>query len=164
MWSPLYMENTVPSVKVVEPNNFLMWMHVRACVRLTLCVCARVGVSVSIFLYLYECTHLLCAGPSERPFQRLHSSCTFPMYTIVCGHQLCVLFFKWFAKDVCHSYFNQINSAPISYLWNMFIYEVYITYGFHFSPESGTTRQRNLWIKPQLYICVAAIRPLIKAA
>lgn len=53
----------------------------------------------------------------------------------------------------------------------MFIYDVYITYGFQFSHESAITRQLrfhciigNLCMKPRLCICEAATRPLMRAA
>lgn len=53
----------------------------------------------------------------------------------------------------------------------MFIYDVYITYGFQFSHESAITRQLrfhciigNLCMKPWLCICEAATRPLMRAA
>lgn len=53
----------------------------------------------------------------------------------------------------------------------MFIYDVYITYGFQFSHESAITRQLrfhciigNLCMKPRLCICEAATRPLMEAA
>lgn len=59
-WSPLYMENTVQSSKVVETNNFLMYiMHdVRACGHLTLCVCACVRACVNKCLWVCVRAHM----------------------------------------------------------------------------------------------------------
>lgn len=167
------MENSVQPVQVVEPNNFLMYtpcMSVGACPHLTL----RVRALASVFLYLPECTRL------RGLFQRLRPFYTSRMkkYTSVFGHQLCVLlfflffFFKWFATDVCHSHFNQINITDFSTLKSVYIRRVYNIWlpvssrvGHHAQPARpqllvGVTCERS----HGLYIFAAAMPPLIKAA
>lgn len=85
VWSPLYMENTVRSVKVVEPNNFLMYtMHE--------CQSARSSRAVCLSSCIYINVHTFSALVHLKG--RLHSFCVSRMkkYTSVCGHQLCISF------------------------------------------------------------------------
>lgn len=57
MWSQLYMETTVQSIKVVEPNNFLMYMMHDAVIKSS--VKARGLVTLYMFSCIYFQVHTL---------------------------------------------------------------------------------------------------------
>lgn len=120
------MENSVQPVQVVEPNNFLMYtpcMSVGACPHLTLRVCA----SASVFLYLPECTRLRGLFPAFTSILYITNGKSTPasLVTSCVFFFFFFFFFKWFATDVCHSHFNQINITDFSTLKSVYIRRVY---------------------------------------
>lgn len=160
---------SLESIKVVEPNNFLMYNHAWRCDQVE-CVRARGLVTLCMFSCIHFSVHphshphlpaptspSLCCK-SDRSlwcldsFCALMHSCAFlkkkkKKYTRVPADDLCILF-KRFAMDVCQSLvqksFKQINGRPLYRLWNMFIYPVYTTYAVEFRPESPQEPHGNL--------------------
>lgn len=81
------MENTVRSVKVVEPNNFLMYtMHE--------CQSARSSHAVCLSSCIYINVHTFSALVHLKGLSSvyIHPVSRMKKYTSVCGHQLCISF------------------------------------------------------------------------
>lgn len=110
VWSQLYMETTVQSIKVVQQNNFLMYMMHDAVIKSS--VKARGLVTLYMFSCIYFQVHtfLTLAHLNSLFSVRVILFCyvflciMLPMkkYTRVSSDELCILF-KRFAMDVCHS-------------------------------------------------------------
>lgn len=112
------METTVQSIKVVEPNNFLMYMMHGAVIESS--VKARGLATLYMFscIYFHEHTFSVIVELSS-PLFFLVSTVVFVLscllmhyaakkkYTRVSSDELCMLF-KRFAMDVCHRLVSRV--------------------------------------------------------
>lgn len=109
VWSQLYMDVTVQPIKVVEPNNFLMYMmhdatiesSIKTCGVVPLYMCSCIYLTVHTFFFIVHLDSLLVFRVIVfMPF--LCIMLPKKKYTRVSSDELCILF-KRFAMDVCHS-------------------------------------------------------------